>query len=68
MEDSDRGSSKTNHQEECIDLIDFCDDVDEILSNGNLHDMSKIISVGLVVFQILRKCYLHKCDFENLIH
>uniref|UniRef100_A0A158Q8D5 Endoribonuclease dcr-1 n=1 Tax=Elaeophora elaphi TaxID=1147741 RepID=A0A158Q8D5_9BILA len=33
LEDSDRASSKSNRQEECIDLIDFCDEVDEILSS-----------------------------------
>uniref|UniRef100_A0A915PWG8 Uncharacterized protein n=1 Tax=Setaria digitata TaxID=48799 RepID=A0A915PWG8_9BILA len=35
LEDSDRISSKSNRQEECVDLIDFCDDAGEILSNEN---------------------------------
>ncbi|MCP9259520.1 Endoribonuclease dcr-1 [Dirofilaria immitis] len=33
LEDSDRISSKSNRQEECIDLIEFCDDMDKIFSN-----------------------------------
>lgn len=37
LEDSDRASSKSSRQEECIDLIDFCDEKDDFLLNGNLH-------------------------------
>ncbi|VDO34445.1 unnamed protein product [Onchocerca flexuosa] len=33
LEDSDRISSKLNRQEECVDLIDFCDEMDKILYN-----------------------------------
>ncbi|EFO26258.1 hypothetical protein LOAG_02227 [Loa loa] len=33
LEDSDRGSLKSNRQEECIDLIEFCDEIDEIVSS-----------------------------------
>ncbi|VDM95207.1 unnamed protein product [Thelazia callipaeda] len=41
LEDSDRMSSKSSRQEECVDLIDFCDDVDEILSSNIEEKMVK---------------------------